>query len=376
MQKNKILITLIQSIIVLVAIALPFLDLGQGYLVNCISAALIIGVFAFEKFLTNKNIHTPLELLEKELSEIITKKEFNHKIQPSQYGQLQTLAQQLVDILKQIDIRDRAIIAAYEEVEKRIKERTKELERSRSEAEKSNQSKSEFLANMSHELRTPMHAILSYAEFGIEEIDEADKEELERYFERIFSSGTRLLSLLNNLLDLSKLEAGKTVFNFEKHQPIELLNNVQQEIDNFIRDKNIQLLIKTEGNIKPIYLDKDQIHQVIYNLLTNAIKFTPNDGIIECTIIPAKVPGSLSPGIAISISDSGIGVPKDEQEAIFDKFIQSSKTTTGAGGTGLGLAICREILEGHKGRLWCSDSELGGAKFTLVIPLYQSEYMG
>ncbi len=376
MHKKNIIIFTTQFVLVLSAITLLFFDSASDKILVIAASVILIAVFAIDKILYMKDVLTPLDKLNKELETIVLKKEFNHTITPKDYGSLTETAQQLANVLKQIDIRDRAIIAAYEEVEKRIKERTSELERSRSEAEKSNQSKSEFLANMSHELRTPMHAILSYAEFGIEEIDEAEKKELEQYFERIFSSGTRLLSLLNNLLDLSKLEAGKTIFHFEKHHPEDILKNVQNEVDNFLRDKHLQLLIKTEGNLKPIYLDREQIHQVLYNLISNAIKFTPNDGVIECTIIPAKVPGSLSPGVAISISDSGIGVPKEEQETIFDKFIQSSKTTTGAGGTGLGLAICREILEGHKGKLWCSDSEHGGAKFTLVIPLYQSEYMG
>ena len=230
-------------------------------------------------------------------------------------------------------------------------------------AEAANQAKSEFLANMSHELRTPLHSILSFASFGIKKYTIAEPEKLQDYFNRIKQSGKTLLELLNDLLDLAKLESGKVVFAFKPTDLVMLVRSVTDELDALLseRDLNVQHeVLKFDGQVT---LDADKIKQVLRNLLNNAIRFSPKDGIIDIVIC------SSGNSVRVSVRDRGPGIPQNELEAVFDKFVQSSKTKTGAGGTGLGLAISQEIIAAHRGRIWAENRPEGGTVFSFEIPL-------
>jgi len=233
-------------------------------------------------------------------------------------------------------------------------------------AEIANQAKSAFLANMSHELRTPMHGILSFANLGQTRIDKASKEKLEGYFLRITESGHRLLNLLNDLLDLSKMEAGKMDMNFVEYD-LQIL--VKQAI-NEQKARMDELKIKTECYYQPgetiAIFDNMRIFQVVTNFLSNAIKHTPQECIISIDI------KKLNDSLQLEIRDQGVGIPENEIHTIFDKFQQSSFTEDGSGGTGLGLAICKEIIEGHHGLLGVKNNPKGGACFYFKIPLEQS----
>ena len=240
-------------------------------------------------------------------------------------------------------------------------------------AELANKSKSEFLANMSHELRTPMHAILSFSNFGIKKFNSAPPEKLLSYFNKINQSGERLLALLNDLLDLSKLEAGKLEFNFRLNELTFVLKKCIDEQEAQLNEKN--LFIKTiysEHNTQAEF-DTVKISQVITNFLSNAIKFSEQGTTLSIVIKADKLfsDAGISKGLCLSITDQGIGIPDNELDTIFDKFIQSSKTKTGAGGTGLGLAICKEFIDAHHGRIWAEHNPQGGSIFSFVIPLQQ-----
>lgn len=233
-------------------------------------------------------------------------------------------------------------------------------------AEIANQAKSAFLANMSHELRTPLHGILSFASLGKTRIDKAPREKLETYFSRITESGQRLLNLLNDLLDLSKMEAGKMDMNFVE---CDLRSLVEQAI-NEQKARMEELKIKTECHYQPretcAVFDNMRIFQVITNFLSNAIKHTPTEGVIIFNI------KKLNDSLQLEIKDQGVGIPEDEIHTIFDKFQQSSFTEDGSGGTGLGLAICKEIIEEHRGLLGVKNNFEAGSCFYFKIPLKQS----
>lgn len=245
-------------------------------------------------------------------------------------------------------------------------------------AEQANHSKSEFLANMSHELRTPMHGILSFSAFGISKLEKVPLEKLGGYFNRIQESGNRLMGLLNNLLDLAKLEAGKMDFVFAQAGLTEVLNSCVAEQVAYMQKQGILLdVIPTECNTQGSF-DQGKIGQVITNLLSNAIKFTPANkslfvSIVEDTLKSGRREGDSGtiPALRLIVRDEGVGIPEDELKDVFDKFIQSSKTKTGAGGTGLGLAISQEIISGHQGRIWAENAPEGGAIFSFVIPVNQ-----
>lgn len=232
--------------------------------------------------------------------------------------------------------------------------------------------KSEFLANMSHELRTPMHGIISFANFGVEKFDRVEPAKLLHYFRNIQKSGSRLLLLLNDLLDLSKLEAGKMQMQRQPTDPCSLIEEVISEFEALARSRGIELSAKLEA--QPLLgIDATRMLQVLRNLLSNALKFTPAGGrvAVACRLLPAVGGGARGRQLELSVCDDGIGIPEDELETVFDKFVQSSQTKTGAGGTGLGLAICREIVTAHGGSI-CARNNLPpahGAAFVVCLPL-------
>ncbi|OHU89064.1 MULTISPECIES: ATP-binding protein [Pseudoalteromonas] len=261
--------------------------------------------------------------------------------------------------------RQQVLEEAKEVLEAEVQARTAQLQKAKEAAEAANVSKSEFLANMSHELRTPMHSILSFARFGIDKLagDDVPLDKLGKYLSRIETSGERLLLLLNNLLDLSKLDAGRFPFNPSLQDLCTTVKTGIDDVSGSALAKQIQF--KLSAPIEPfmVVCDPEQMNQVIRNILGNAVKFSPEKAIVFISI---KDLGNL---VKIEIRDQGVGIPNDELDQIFSKFVQSSTTNSGAGGTGLGLAICKEFVLLHKGRIYATNNDDAGVTMHIELPV-------
>lgn len=243
-------------------------------------------------------------------------------------------------------------------------------------AERANAAKSEFLANMSHELRTPMHAILSFARLGQERAQTETTERLAGYFERVVTSGERLMGLLDALLDISKLEAGRMTARFEAVDLRRLLEEVMLEHEALLAARHLRF-VRHGGEVPLVRADAALLGRVLRNLLSNAIKFSPAQGAIDlylaCHAASAEADDVAGATLELVVADRGVGIPEGEQQMIFDKFVQSSATRSGAGGTGLGLAICKEIVALHGGEIFARSRVGGGAEFVLRVPTVRRE---
>ncbi|MBL4711668.1 MAG: ATP-binding protein, partial [Gammaproteobacteria bacterium] len=220
-------------------------------------------------------------------------------------------------------------------------------------------------------------AILGFSSLGSGKVGTATNEKIASYFVRINESGQRLLFLLNDLLDLSKLEAGRMAFDFAEHEIQKTAILVVDELMPLFREHSLTIEIEQTNLNTTLIYDNDKIGQVIRNLLSNAIKFTPDGKSVKIYFTETDL--QISDGeennisvsaLSLSIQDQGQGIPDSELSTVFDKFVQSSTTDSGAGGTGLGLSISKEIVEGHKGLLIANNDtrEGGGAILSLILP--------
>jgi len=255
-------------------------------------------------------------------------------------------------------------------------EHEQELIIQRERAELANRTKSEFLANISHELRTPMHAILGFSSLGNDRVHSATNEKIASYFSRINQSGERLLYLLNDLLDLSKLEAGQMQFQYNNNDIKEIVDKVVAELSPLLEERSLTVDIEHTAVNTMVVSDEAKIAQVIRNLLSNAIKYSPVGSEIYIYFDVTRLyrygnrlGKSTVLALSVSIKDLGKGLPEGEFESVFDEFIQSSDTNTSVGGTGLGLSISKAIIEKHGGVISASNS-IGalGAVFTFTLP--------
>lgn len=276
-------------------------------------------------------------------------------------GQLHVIA--LVrDISERKQTEDR-LRAVREEYTAQLAQKNQELEMRNLEVEKANRLKSEFMASMSHELRTPLHTIIGFSELLAEQIQGPLNEKQQRFLGHILQDSRHLLDLINDVLDLSKIEAEQLVLQIAPFDFADCVNEVLAGIEQqaLARRVTIERRAIYSGTIRA---DRIRLKEILYNLLSNAVKFTPEDGRVW---IEAEGRGQQ---LAVTVGDTGIGIPPEEHANIFEKFYQVGNTARGIReGTGLGLPITKRLIEMHGGRISVKSTPQVGSEFTFTVPL-------
>ncbi len=261
---------------------------------------------------------------------------------------------------------------SYARLEQKVEERTRELARSVQELkalghqlEVASKHKSQFLANVSHELRTPLNAIIGFSEVLLDPSLEVNEEKRSRFLTHVLTSGKHLLTLINEILDLSKIEAGRMELEVQAAAIRDILEGAESMMRPLAAKKAIALRVETNGRIPLFDMDPARIRQVVLNLVGNAIKFTPEGGQVWLRA------DAVDDVVRIEVGDTGPGISVDDQERIFLEFEQAR--TAGAAdkpeGTGLGLALAKKLVEMHGGKIWV-ESEVGkGSRFFFTLPL-------
>jgi signal transduction histidine kinase/ActR/RegA family two-component response regulator len=241
------------------------------------------------------------------------------------------------------------------------------LEQRGAELEAASRHKSEFLASMSHELRTPLNAVIGFSEVLLERMFGDLNERQEDYLRDILSSGRHLLDLLNDILDLSKVEAGRLELERSRFSVSDVVDYCVAMVRERAAAHRITLRSVVASDAGDIDADELRFKQVLLNLLSNAVKFTPDGGIV--TVDAART----GPDITVAVSDTGVGIAPDDTDRIFESFQQGSRSPARHEGTGLGLTLCRRIVELHGGRIWV-QSEIGaGSTFRFSLPVSAPE---
>jgi len=239
----------------------------------------------------------------------------------------------------------------------------REIEDKSRQLEIANKHKSEFLANMSHELRTPLNAIIGFSEVLQEKLFGDVNEKQEDYLNDIHSSGKHLLGLINDILDLSKVEAGRMELDLAKFDVASALSNAMTLVRERAQRHNVALKMTTDPELGEVMADERKLKQILVNLLTNAVKFTPDGGSIDVTA--RREPD----GLVFAVRDTGIGIAPEDHEAVFEEFRQVGRDyTKKQEGTGLGLTLTKKFVELHGGRIWVESEPGKGSTFTFTIP--------
>jgi len=344
----------------------------------CLAFAVgVVGVAFFLSLLLSRHymeaISEPIVHLVDVARKISQDKNFAIRATKCDDDELGRLVESFNSMLHEIYIRDQELESHRQHLEENVAQRTsellalnKDLERARKEADDANQAKSEFLANMSHEIRTPMNAILGFTELLGKRIL---GDEQKRWLKSISSSGKTLLSLINDILDLSKIEAGRMVLDYRPVNPRSIFNDIINIFKTKCEKKQLTFQTEVADDLnESLVLDETRLRQILFNIVGNAVKFTEN-GFIRLSVRQQySKPDKSALDLIFSVEDTGIGIREDQQRIIFDAFRQQlGQSHAQYGGTGLGLAITRRLVEMMGGQIQLKSEHGKGSTFSILL---------
>ncbi len=348
-----------------VVIQRPAADISRTVLLNrvwIIVAGLIAGAGAIVAFymITQRVILRPIRQL-RAIANNVAEGNLNIRSSIKTRDEYEKLANAFNHMLDGLQAAQEKLRQANKQLDNKIAE----LSERNIELFKANKVKGEFLANISHEFRTPLNAILGFAEILREKPDTLTKEKGRRYAENIITGGKNLLNMINDLLDLAKTEAGKMKLHIERTSVPQLCKALVGSFSALTKRKKIKVKLLVDDNIPPLMTDGGKVQQILYNFLSNAVKFTPKDGRIEIRAAMAD-----EKTVRISVCDTGPGIAEPDKEKIFEKFRQADGSITRQStGSGLGLAISKELAAMLAGSIGMQSEPDKGATFWLDIPV-------
>jgi signal transduction histidine kinase len=256
-------------------------------------------------------------------------------------------------------------------LEHRVAERTNELREANLRLVAADRSKNQFLASMSHELRTPLNAIIGFSAILLETSRELLPTRLYKFLDNIKTAGSHLLELINEILDLAKIEAGKLQLQPQRFELAETVAAVDRVIKGMAAERGVTILTRIEPDVRDVYLDEARVKQILLNLLSNAVKFSHANGFVQLSV--RTVPEPESPlaceAVRIEVADSGIGIAEGDRLRIFDEFYQAGERPP-RGGTGLGLSLTKNFVELHRGTIDVESEQGRGSTFRIHLPRY------
>ena len=253
----------------------------------------------------------------------------------------------------------------YQGLERKVTERTSELQTAYKELERSSRMKSEFLTMVSHEFRTPLTSIITFTELLLQDAAGQATPEQREYLNDVLESSQKLLCMINNLLDMSRLEAGGVKLFREVVDPADLIHSAESTIRPLAQKQGLTLQVDLEPHLPLLHVDSLRVNQVLLNLLSNAVKFTPEGGKIR---VSARQAG---PWVEIAVADTGVGIAEEDQARIFEPFSQSGPQRPE--GWGLGLALAKSLVELHGGQIWLESAPGKGSTFRFTLPRWLEE---
>ena len=281
--------------------------------------------------------------------------------------------------IAEMDAEKDSRLADLRRLAEELDRRTRELAEANRRIQEANRAKSQFLANMSHELRTPLNSIIGFSEILTDKLAGRIEPRFERFLGNVVASGRHLLGLINNILDLSKIEAGRMELLLEPASASDIVHGVASVMHGMAAHKNIRLEVETTDDLPPIVADPPRVKQILYNLVSNAIKFS-GPGLpvfLRARLVEAADSPLAERSFLFEVEDRGPGIRREDQELVFEEFRQvDGGSTRNMGGTGLGLALVKRFAEMHGGRVLV-DSEPGrGSRFSVHLPLDASRNSG